>query len=135
MTVPPPVTGVLETVLYYTDQARTERFYGETLGFRLVGKEVGRHLFFRAGSSVFLLFNSQATSQAGAATPSHGAAGSMHTCFLVSPQDYERWKEYLGLRAVPIEKEVTWSEEGRSFYFRDPDDNLLEIANIDFWPR
>ena len=135
MAVPPPVTGVLETVLYYTDQARAERFYRETLGFRLVGKEAGRHLFFRAGASVFLLFDSEATSQAGTATPTHGATGSAHTCFLVSSQDYERWKEYLVARAIPIVKEAAWNEEGRSFYFRDPDDNLLEIANLDFWPR
>ena len=134
MAVPPPVTGVLETVLYYKDQARTEHFYGETLGFRLVGKEAGRHLFFRAGSSVFLLFDAQATSQPGAALPSHGASGSVHTCFVVSPQDYERWKEHLVLQSIPILQEAVWSQEGRSFYFRDPDNNLLEIANRDFWP-
>lgn len=57
-----------------------------------MGKEAGRHLFFRAGSSVFLLFDSEATSQTGAATPSHGAAGSVHACFLVSSKDYQRWK-------------------------------------------
>ena len=67
-----------------------------------MGKEAGRHLFFRAGSSVFLPFDSEATSQTGAATPSHGAAGSMHACFLVSLMDYQRWKEYLVLRATPI---------------------------------
>jgi len=135
MAVPPPITGVLETVLYYTDQVRAEHFYGEILGFRLVGKEAGRHLFFRAGSSVFLLFDPEATKQTGAATPSHGAVGRAHACFLVSRQDYERWKEHLESRDIPIVQEAEWNEESRSFYFRDPDDNLLEIANVDFWPR
>ena len=41
----------------------------------------------------------------------------------------------LVLRAIPIVTEAAWNEEGRSFYFRDPDNNLLEIANADFWPR
>ena len=135
MAVPPPVTGVLETVLYYTDQARAEQFYREILGFRLLGKEPGRHLFFRAGSSMFLLFDSKATSKGGSATPAHGASGSVHSCFVVSQQDYDRWREYLVRRDIPIEQEVGWNEEGRSFYFRDPDNNLLEIANMDFWPR
>jgi len=44
-------------------------------------------------------------------------------------------KEYLVLRAIPIVTEAAWNEEGRSFCFRDPDNNLLEIANADFWPR
>lgn len=135
MAVPPPVTGILETVLYYKDQPRAERFYRETLGFRLVGKEAGRHLFFRAGSSVFLLFDSEATRQTGGATPRHGADGGGHTCFLAAGQDYERWKQYLVSRDIAIVQEIEWKKEARSFYFRDPDDNLLEIASVDFWPR
>ena len=41
----------------------------------------------------------------------------------------------LVLQAIPIVTEAAWNEEGRSFCFRDPDNNLLEIANADFWPR
>ena len=42
----------------------------------------------------------------------------------------ERWKE-----ALPAENEVTWKNGVRSFYFRDPADNLLEIAEGDLWPE
>lgn len=135
MAVPPAVTGVLETVLYYTDQVRAERFYHEILGFRLVGKEAGRHLFFRAGSSVFLLFDAKATKRPGGATPAHGALGSGHTCFVVARQDYQGWKDHLQSRDVEIVREAEWKEGARSFYFHDPDGNVLEIANVDFWPR
>ena len=129
----PTLTGVLETVLYYTDQVRTEKFYTDILGMRLMGKEAGRSLFFRAGASVFLLFQADETLK-GNTLPAHGAAGPIHTCFLVPEGEYERWKAYLAERGVPIISEVRWSS-AVSFYFHDPDGNVLEIANGDLWPR
>jgi catechol 2,3-dioxygenase-like lactoylglutathione lyase family enzyme len=35
---------------------------------------------------------------------------------------------------VEIEHEHDWSDDRRSFYFRDPAGNLLEVANADIWP-
>jgi catechol 2,3-dioxygenase-like lactoylglutathione lyase family enzyme len=130
---PPPMTGVLETVLYYSDQERTERFYTDVLGMRLLDREPVRSLFFRAGSSVFLMFNATQTLK-GSTLPPHGASGSVHTCFVVPEPEYERWKAYLKSQGVEIIQEVTWAR-GLSFYFHDPDGNLLEIANADIWPR
>ena len=73
---PPRVTGVLETVLYYTDQDRAERFYSDVLGFRLIDREEGRSLFYRAGDSVFLLFDAAETNLVGGRLPPHGARGN-----------------------------------------------------------
>jgi catechol 2,3-dioxygenase-like lactoylglutathione lyase family enzyme len=132
-TQPPPLTGVLETVLYFTDAERTERFYSDVLGMRLLAKdEEGRNLFFRAGESVFLLFDASVTERGGSLPP-HGARGEVHTCFVVSEEVYETWKTYLAGQGIEILQEVTWPR-GLSFYFRDPDGNLLEIANADIWP-
>jgi len=128
----PKLTKVLETVLYYTDAAATERFYAEILGMRLLAREPGRSLFFRLGDSVFLLFNAAETLQ-GKTLPAHGATGSIHTCFQVPAEEYESWKSYLPSRGVPVIRETRWPE-GLSFYFHDPDGNLLEIANCDIWP-
>lgn len=131
---PPPFKGVLETVLYFTDAARTEEFYAGVLGMKLLAKDSeGRNLFFRAGESVFLLFDSAATERGGSLPP-HGARGEMHTCFVVPEESYEPWKDHLRAQGVEILQEVTWPR-GLSFYFRDPDGNLLEIANADIWPR
>jgi catechol 2,3-dioxygenase-like lactoylglutathione lyase family enzyme len=129
----PRLTGVLETVLYVTDQTRAESFYGGLLGMRLIHRQPGRSLFYRAGDSVFLLFCADATLEGGSLPP-HGARGSIHTCFLVEPDDYERWKRHLEEGDVEILEEVRW-KRGLSFYFHDPDGNLLEIANADIWPR
>ena len=131
----PPIAGILETVLYYKDQDETERFYSEVLGLRLIGKEAGRHLFYRAGSSVFLLFDPASTDTTEGKLPPHGAAGSVHVCFLAATEAYESWKQYLPGRGVEVIQERRWSDQGHSFYFRDPADNLLEIANMDFWQK
>jgi catechol 2,3-dioxygenase-like lactoylglutathione lyase family enzyme len=131
--VAPRVSGVLETVLYYADQDRAERFYSEVLGFRLIDREPGRSLFYRAGDSVFLLFDAGLTGEGGR-LPAHGAQGSVHTCFLVPAPEYDRWKEHLTERGVEILQEVRW-KRGLTFYFHDPDGNLLEIASADIWPR
>lgn len=129
----PPLTGVLETVLYFSDEARAAAFYGGILGFRRLDREPGRSLFYRAGSSVFLLFDAQATRLPGKLPP-HGCEGPGHTCFLVPPDSYARWKAHLEGEGVGILGEMDWPK-GRSFYFRDPDGNLLEIADADIWPR
>src|SRR5207249_7667333 len=128
----PRLSKILETVLYYTDADRTERFYTDILGMRLIDREPGRSLFFRAGDSVFLLFNASET-LVGKTLPGHGATGPIHTCFQVAEEDYERWKSYLASQDIPVIHETQWPK-GLSFYFYDPDGNLLEIANCDIWP-
>ena len=105
----------------------------DVLGFRLLDKEPGRSLFYRAGASVFLLFDARRARSAGKLPP-HGASGSIHTCFRVPPEAYEPWKAHLRARGVDLLREVTWPR-GRSFYFEDPDGNLLELADADIWPR
>ena len=129
----PRITGVLETALYVGDIDRAEQFYGEVLGLRQVGKEADRHVFFRVGAGVLLLFRAAST-RATASLPPHGADGPGHVCLTTDPADYERWKERLRDRGIAIEHETVW-ERGRSFYFRDPDGNGLEGANADIWPR
>lgn len=129
----PRITGILETVLYVADIDRAERFYRDVLGMIQIGKEPGRHVFFRVGSGVLLLFRAETTRRAGSLPP-HGADGEIHVCFTTSPAEYEGWKRRIAGQGVPIEQETEWPR-GRSFYFRDPDGNLLELANADIWPR
>jgi len=128
----PRLQGVLETVLYFTETARTEAFYGELLGMRLLERDPDRHLFYRAGDSVFLLFRADATLRT-ESVPPHGARGAGHVCFRVQPDDYEAWKRRLSARGIVVLQQTRWPR-GLSFYFHDPDGNVLEIANADIWP-
>lgn len=133
----PSIERVLETVLYFTDEGRAERFYRDVLGMRPIGKQEGRHLFFRAGESVFLLFNADATNRPDDPL-AHGATGPGHVCFTVSSDDYAVWKRHLAAHDVTIVGETAWDAgsggDAKSFYFRDSEGNLLEIANRDLWP-
>lgn len=139
--MPVAISGVLETVLYFTEEDQTRTFYCDVLGMRMIGREPGRHMFFRAGTDVFLLFNAETTGHAGT-LPGHGAKGSGHVCFCVPPAALGEWREHLVSSGVEIIEEVDWplgtspaARAGSSFYFRDPNGNLLEIADADFWPR
>jgi len=132
---PPPLAGVLETVLYYTAplEARVDRFYRNVLGMRPIGRKPGQFLFFRAGRSVFLLFETDRAREQ-ESPPPHGSRGPGHTCFQVPTHSYGAWKAHLTAHEVPVEGETEWPGGGRSFYFRDPAGNALEIADRDIWP-
>jgi catechol 2,3-dioxygenase-like lactoylglutathione lyase family enzyme len=108
-------------------------FYGNVLGFREIGASPDHFLFYRAGRSVFLLFNHDAAVGQDSPPP-HGARGPGHVCFVVPEGAYEEWRSHLTGRGVDLDEEVEWPRGGRSFYFRDPAGNALEIADRDVWP-
>ncbi len=127
------LTKVLETCLYSRDLKQTERFYTEILGFELYSKVKDRHVFFRCGSSMLLIFNPDKTMEPGKDIPPHGAYGEGHVAFEVSDEELPRWREYLRKSSVQIEAEVRWPGGGYSLYFRDPAGNSLELATPKTW--
>ncbi|HET7036202.1 MAG TPA: VOC family protein [Thermomicrobiaceae bacterium] len=124
---------VLETCLYAADLDAAERFYRDVLGMEVESKMAGRHVFFRCGPGVFLVFNPEATRQAGGPVPGHGATGPGHVAFAASPEELPRWRAQLARQAVPIEQEVHWPGGGASLYFRDPAGNSVELATPGIW--
>ena len=125
------VKAVLETCLYATDLDAAQRFYTEVLGLRFFSRVAGRHVFFRCGKGMFLVFNPTATS-APSSTP-HGAIGPGHVAFQIPSGEFEPWRERLQSNQVPIEEEVDWPGGGHSIYFRDPAGNCLELASAAVW--
>lgn len=126
------LAGVLESVLYVDDLDAAERFYGEVLGLKRDSRKDGLFVFFRCGRAMVLLFEPEAASK-GRHVPAHGAEGPGHLCFAIAEAELDSWRARLRAAGVAIEREVTWPRGGRSFYFRDPAGNSLEIATPRIW--
>jgi len=129
------VDRILETCLYAEDLETAREFYTKVLGLPLFSELDGRHLFFRCGEGMLLIFNPAATEtvRSEIEAPPHGARGAGHCCFVMEEGEIEEWRRHLGRQGVKIEKETDWPRGGRSLYFRDPAGNSLEIAPRKIW--
>ena len=131
-------SGVLESALYVDDLDTAEDFYGRVMGLERIARVAGRHVFFRCGQGVVLLFDPKETVKppppgAKLPVPPHGATGEGHLCFAGTADEIERWKARLEAHGVAIEADFEWPQGGRSIYFRDPAGNSLEIAEPRIW--
>ena len=123
---------ILESSLYADDLEQAESFYTGILGFELSAKEPGRHLFFKCGNQMLLIFNPNRTLNETELAP-HGARGPGHVAFAVRLAELDEWASQLRLRGTNIEYDVSWPKGGRSLYFRDPAGNCLELASPLVW--
>ena len=131
----PRLAGVLETTLYHDsrDRGAVERFYGGLLGLPAVAGW-GDGVAFRLGTGVLLLFDRDRLAERTDPIADHGTSGPGHACLRAAPGEYERWREHLESAGVEIVHDSDWGSGARSFYFKDPAGNLLEIADRDIWP-
>lgn len=130
-------TGVLEAAVYAPDLDAAERFYAGTLGLERITRAGNRHVFFRVGPSVLLVFNPQETAKPTAnpalPVPPHGAQGPGHVCLAADGSQIDAWREQLQGAGVTIEADFRWPNGARSLYFRDPAGNSIEIAEPKLW--
>jgi catechol 2,3-dioxygenase-like lactoylglutathione lyase family enzyme len=91
----------------------------------------------QVGKDVLLLFLRGASDNPvalpGGNIPPHETAGAGHFAFAVSPETLADWRTRLRDRGIVIESEVRWERSGVSIYFRDPDNNLVELATPGIW--
>lgn len=126
------VEHVLETCLYVNDLEAAERFYTRVLGLAPREKHTPRHLFFRCGERMLLLFNPD-ESELPSDLPPHGARGAGHVAFGVQEAEIPSWRAHLAANDVAVEKEFVWPGGQVSLYFRDPAGNLLELVSPTLW--
>ena len=129
---------VLESALYAENLGETAAFYDEVLGLERIVAVEGRHVFFRAGEGVLLLFRPSETVEPPAPgtrlpVPPHGATGPGHLCFAASAAEIERWRLRLAEAGVEVEADFEWPQGGRSIYVRDPAGNSIEFAEPRIW--
>lgn len=123
---------IKETCLYVQDLQRTEDFYKGKLNLKVIARVEGRHIFFKAGSSVLLCFLAGATKNE-TNLPAHFGKGKMHIAFEVPENSYREVKAWIRSKNIEIEHEQQWSENYQSFYFRDPDRHSIEIVPEGMW--
>jgi len=125
---------IKETCLYVSNLEATKQFYFKKLGLELISYVKDNHVFFRVGTSVLLCFLPEVTKKKNHLPPHYGS-GQIHLAFEVKVNEYEQWKNRIKSLNIPIEHEEEWNKGLKSFYFRDPDDHLLEIVQIGMWER
>ena len=127
------VRRLLEASLYAGDLEAAEQFYAGVLGLDVVGRVSGRHVFFRCGDGVLLVFDPAATSAPGGQVPPHGATGPGHVAFAATAAELEEWRTHLRGHGVDVEHEARWPGDTSSFYIRDPAGNSIEFAEAALW--
>lgn len=125
--------SILETAIYAADLEAAETFYGDVLGLSFDSRVVGRHVFFRCGDAMLLVFNPDATAVKAGDVPAHGARGPGHVAFAIGDGEFATWLERLAAHGVEIEASVDWPGGGRSIYFRDPGGNSIELTTPSIW--
>lgn len=131
------VLGILETALYVADPAKAAEFYRglfnlETLleSERLIALDV-------AGRNVLLLFKAGATGEPfatpGGIIPGHAGDSPNHLAFAIASDAVPEWQQRLEETGVAVESTVHWPGGAVSLYFRDLDQNLVELITPGFW--
>ena len=131
------IEGMLETALYAEDLDAAEAFYGGILRLERIVRASNRHVFFRCGQGVLLVFNPDETvkppAENGPQVPPHGATGAGHACFRVARSNLDAVADTLKKAGISVESDVIWPNGARSIYFRDPAGNSLECAEPGLW--
>ena len=123
---------IKETCIYFEDLHLAKKFYHDLLQLPILSHVEGRHIFFKAGTSVLLCFNPN-DSRLKKSPPAHFSQGRYHFAFEVSREEYEQHKQEIINRGIPIIDTLVWKNNQESFYFNDPAGNVLEIVPEGVW--
>lgn len=135
----PTIAGILETPIYVDDMDRAHEFYAGLLGLALM-VDGDRLRAYSAGPAQTLIVCRRGAAlddlETSAGTiPGHDSQGPAHMAFRVAADQLDAWRHKLRVSGVPIYSEMHWPRGGHSVYFKDPFDNVLELATPGVWPN
>jgi catechol 2,3-dioxygenase-like lactoylglutathione lyase family enzyme len=117
------VRGLQHLNLRVADLERARAFYERVLGFRVA---------FAKGDTVWLEAGGDLLGLSRGAVDRAAPGSAQHFGFMVdAPAEVDAWCEQLRAHGVACEKGPYDRSDGRSLYFRDPDQHLLEIFWLD----
>ncbi|GGF09009.1 lactoylglutathione lyase [Aliidongia dinghuensis] len=135
----PRIAGLLETALYVSDMAVAKAFFIEVLGLKPMLSTERLTAFDAGRQGVLLLFLEGASAEdmpgPNGCVPGHDGSGPVHMAFAIETEDYDKWKDRLAQRNIPLRGEMAWPRGGHSLYFDDPDGHLIELATPGLWPN
>jgi catechol 2,3-dioxygenase-like lactoylglutathione lyase family enzyme len=133
----PALQRVIETAIYVDDLARAAAFYEWVMDLPVMVSDDRFRAYDIGGESVFLVFRRGATLETvhlpGGAIPPHDGHGPLHVAFGIKADELSHWEQRLNDKGVAIEARTDWPRGGKSIYFRDPDNHLLELVTRGVW--
>ena len=134
----PRLNRIIETALYVKDLTEAKNFYYNTLDLEVMVESSVLVALNVGGLNTLLLFKRGTSLEtkhlSGGEIPPHDASGRIHVRFAIDAREMDAWVERLEQADVPIEGRTEWPKGGSSIYFRDPDDNLIELLTPGCWP-
>lgn len=135
----PSLTGLVETCLYVTDVEKSRDFYVDLFGFEAVGGDSRFQPLMVGPGQLLILFRQGGTPDAipvaNGHIPPHDGGGPQHFAFGVPEAAFDDWKAFLAGKGIEIESTIDWPQGGRSLYFRDPDQLVVELVTPGLWPN
>ena len=137
------VTGMVEAALYVRDLDRSVAFYEDMFGFATEIRDEQICVLNVASQSALILLPiwvKDLPDRLGTddvpfegSIPSSGAEGRGHVALKVPKSELAKWEQRLAGRNVEIVGRTRWPRGGESIYFRDPDENLVELLTPGLW--
>jgi len=113
--------GIRHLALNVTDIKKMTQFYTEVMGMKIEWNPDEKNIYLTSGSDNFALHEVEGFQKSPSALDHFG--------FVVeTPETVDEWAKKIQEAGIPLEKEVkTHRDNARSFYFRDPEENLIQL--------
>ena len=125
----PAHAGLRHLALPARDLDAMKRFYVDVLGFAVEWEPDPDNIYLSSGIDNLSLHRAPSTSLRAGESPAGGALDHLGLIVRV-PDDVDRWAEFLKSKGVELAVQPKTHRDGaRSFYFRDPDGNTIQIIH------